>query len=292
LSKTIKDCPLCSVEGASIGTSIKAEVYQCPNCELCFLDGERRLNTKNDNEWYSEFNGKGPDVAEFLTKEMTGPYSRQLGILERLTSGRKILDVGCGLGIFLNVAKSLGWDVSGTETSPHAIDFSNRHFSIHNTDFLKIPPGFYDVIRLSHVLEHIPDPVSFLDQIHDFLKVEGVLVVIVPNREPLLEYYVNLIRKAFMTKPRLAGAIYPDMHVLGFSIKSLVNLVTKSGFKVLRSETVSMGNNTYYPFFYDGLLRKRLPRSLRQIRYDLTRLASQAGVPFGKGEWIVAYFRK
>ncbi len=102
-------------------------------------------------------------------------------------------------------------------------------------------------MRISHVLEHIPEPRDFLDQLHRVLKPSGILVVIVPNREPLCAMFVNRYRQLFSKKPKLAGAIYPDMHVLGFSTKSLTKLVRSIKFNTISCFTVSMGNTSYYP---------------------------------------------
>lgn len=288
-----KFCPACAIDGNVVGFSKTADIYECPICRLRFLDSDRRGDAKNDNSWYSDLVGANTETIEVFIKTMEGPYTRQLDILGKLISGRKILDVGSGIGIYIYIAKKLGWEVDGCEESPYAEEFVKRHFSIVYRKFSAISPESYDAIRLSHVLEHIPEPVQFLEKIYGFLKPNGILLIIVPNCEPLLEFCMNKIRRLFSKRPRLAGAIYPDMHVLGFSVESLINLINRNKhYFVVKAQTVGMGNKTYYPLFYDGLLMKHWPKTLSQIRYEFIRLASQLGTPFNRGEWIVAYFRK
>jgi hypothetical protein len=85
------------------------------------------------------------------------------------------------------------------------------------------------------------------------------------------------------------------MHVLGFSPRSLRNLLGAAGFEPIDIFTVSMGSRSYFPMFYDGLLdRKKLSEiPLRQLaRYWLPMLADNLGNRVGLGEWIVAHFRK
>lgn len=287
-------CPSCGSPGRAIGHSHQAEVYECGRCRLCYLDAHRRPLADRDNHWYGDLDPLDPRPAAAFVRAMRDPYTRQLERLERLAPGREILDVGCGIGVFLAVAREAGWKACGAETSEHGITYGTRRYGVrYLEDLSACPPGLFDVVRISHVLEHVGEPRAFLDLLRGLLKTGGILAVIVPNREPLAERLVNRLRGFLSEKPRLAGGIYPDMHVLGFSIRSLRAVVTAAGFEPIQTHTVSMGDPTYYPLFYDGLLSCRRPKSAEQwLRGTLPRLAARLGDPFGMGDWIVGYFRK
>jgi 2-polyprenyl-3-methyl-5-hydroxy-6-metoxy-1,4-benzoquinol methylase len=289
-------CPSCGCGGAVIGYSYWEDVYRCSRCELCFLRKAVRSNADKDNHWYAELDEAKRDQIDSFFAAMGDAYVAQLNVLGQMTPGRSILDVGCGVGILLAVAKQRGWSVSGVETSEHAARFAAKHFEIDYAQSLdELPAHSLDVIRLSHVLEHIPEPMTFLPLLSKLLKPQGIVAVIVPNREPLCAAIVNRIRGLRSAKPKLAGAIYPDMHVLGFSPRSLSHLMENVGFESLTVFTVSMGSSTYFPMLYNGLLlRERFSEISRRnlLRHFLPMLVDNLGNRFGRGHWVVGYFRK
>lgn len=232
---------------------------------------------------------------EKLTQEMSQPYSRQSRYLRSLTSGRDLLDVGCGIGMFLNEAQR-DWNAFGLEESPHGRIFAQKRLGLYVTEKLEeLPVQHFDVVRLSHVIEHIPEPVPFMNWVYQLLNPGGILAVITPNREPLVYWAWNRMKRLTSPRPVLKTAIYPDMHVLGFSRCSLSNLARNAGLEPVSVGTISMGNRIYYPFLYDGLLAVNnlsdvSYRSL--VKYYLPLLLDNLGNRLGFGEWIVAYFRK
>lgn len=288
-------CPICNLTGELIGFSKRAEVYQCGSCFLCYLSSHLRNNAVLDNSWYEHFD-KNPEWGEKFVENMEVAYSRQLETLAQLTPGRLIADVGGGPGVFLAVAKKKGWEVIGVEESPHASGFAKKAFSIDFVGKLAdVPDGSVDVVRIAHVLEHVPEPKKFLDDLRRIIKPSGILLIIVPNREPLLSKLVNTYRKLKNKRPNLAGAIYPDMHVLGLSTRSLNYMLSKCGFQTEKLFTVSMGNKDYFPLFYDGLLNIKPIQSIRikeMLKYWLPMWVNNLGNAIHRGEWVVGYFRK
>jgi 2-polyprenyl-3-methyl-5-hydroxy-6-metoxy-1,4-benzoquinol methylase len=290
------ECPACGNQGVIIGTSKSEDVLECVECNLCFLKKSVRPNSSNDNNWYQNLRDCPQSLVDAFVKNMEDAYLRQLAVLEKLTTGRFLLEVGCGVGIFLSIAEKRCWNAQGVDASEHAAYFALKHFGISYSASLDVfEKAAFDVVRISHVLEHVPEPKPFLAKLHELMMPEGILAVIVPNREPLCATVVNGLRYIFSDKPKLAGAIYPDMHVLGFSTRSLLQLIAPLGFSVIQLFTISMGNRTYFPMFYDGLLARTPVRSvtLRSfIKYHLPMVIDNLGNPFGKGQWIVGYFRK
>ncbi|MBW6415016.1 class I SAM-dependent methyltransferase [Methylacidiphilum fumariolicum] len=96
----------------------------------------------------------------------------------------KILDVGCGNGQFLYFMKELQWEVEGIEPDPLAARkvIENGIKVIQSTiEEVDLSKDTYDAITLSHVIEHLRDPVSIIKKLVSALKPGGKLISISPN---------------------------------------------------------------------------------------------------------------
>ena len=97
----------------------------------------------------------------------------------------KILDVGCGAGTFLIVAKGLGWTVTGVEPTKAAVETARRFgldvYHGYVEEYEKDTDIRFDVVTCFEVLEHVADPIAILKSIKNLLKPGGVLVISVPN---------------------------------------------------------------------------------------------------------------
>ncbi|MGM5469135.1 class I SAM-dependent methyltransferase [Flavobacteriaceae bacterium LMO-SS05] len=97
---------------------------------------------------------------------------------------KNLLDVGCGTGDFLKIAKQNHWSVSGIEPNEKARELANKKTDnsvFRNEQLLKFKPNSFDVITLWHVLEHLPKPEEHMSIFNRLLKPTGTLVIAVPN---------------------------------------------------------------------------------------------------------------
>ena len=97
----------------------------------------------------------------------------------------KVLDVGCGAGGNLKTLQDQGWQPYGIEISgiaaAHARDTTPTQIYTETVESAPFAPGTFDVVLMSHSLEHFPSPVDALRRIHRLLKDDGLLVIHVPN---------------------------------------------------------------------------------------------------------------
>jgi len=126
-------------------------------------------------------------------------------------SGAKVLDFGCGDGKLLNRLQDRGWETSGIEPSTAVAFLRHRHLTSPPQD------GSFDLVILSHVLEHVINPLGVLRQLAESLREGGVLFVSVPRLDTLpqhgdLKYCLN------------------HRHVVCFSETCLRGLLTRAGF--------------------------------------------------------------
>ena len=157
--------------------------------------------------------------------------------IPRRGARRKILDIGCGTGDFLEFMRSGGWSVSGLDLSPEAARAARRKgIEVEEQPLEKllrrrlIREGSYQAVTLFHVLEHLPRPAQMLRAARRLLAPGGILVVQVPNDfNPLQLSVVNGSR----AKPW--WVVSPD-HINYFSFPSLRTLFQKIGLQPVRAQ--------------------------------------------------------
>jgi 2-polyprenyl-3-methyl-5-hydroxy-6-metoxy-1,4-benzoquinol methylase len=162
-------------------------------------------------------------------------WKKRLRELLRFKKNGKLLDVGCGLGTFLDLARASGFDVYGTEVSGYVCNLTKEkmqiptfHGELANSG---MPAKYFDVITMWHTLEHMPDPVANLQKSHELLKDDGLLVVAVPNINNLImkTLYPLVRRKSF----RLFSLKHKELHLSHFSNKTLAAILNKTGFEII-----------------------------------------------------------
>ncbi|HKY71404.1 MAG TPA: class I SAM-dependent methyltransferase [Nitrospira sp.] len=138
----------------------------------------------------------------------------------------KVLDIGCGAGGNLKNLQDQGWEPHGIEISEiaaaHARELTKGQIHTGTVESASFPPGSFDLVLMSHSLEHLPSPVDALRRIHSFLKDDGLLVVHVPNVHSL----------EFKLFGRWWFPLDPPRHFYHFDRASLSDALARAGFKV------------------------------------------------------------
>ncbi len=104
------------------------------------------------------------------------------------SSNGRILDVGCGNGRYLDGMKKLGWQVKGVEFNESAVRVCNLSgLDVHHGDLFSanFDTDSFDIINVSHVIEHVPNPKEFFAELSRILKKNGTLIIKTPNSEAL-----------------------------------------------------------------------------------------------------------
>ena len=106
---------------------------------------------------------------------------RQIG---RPPKNGRLLDVGCGNGDYLGTMQQLGWQVLGIEPDPKAAAFGQTkglEIQVGTLETIQLEPESFDVITLSHVIEHVHDPIQTLHKVLRLLKPGGRVWIATPN---------------------------------------------------------------------------------------------------------------
>ncbi|MDA8233933.1 MAG: class I SAM-dependent methyltransferase [Clostridia bacterium] len=214
---------------------------------------------------------------------------------------RRILDIGCGNGLFLKLFQRYGWEVLGIEPSDTVAGYASEigipvlKDTIENIELNQV--GLFDVANLSFVLEHVPNPADFLGTVYDLLKPGGLVCIEIPNEFNDLQMAIN---EALGKEMWWISA--PD-HINYFDFDSLEKLLTRLGFKVELRETsypmelfILQGDD----YVGNSEIGKRMHKKRVQFekalvetgRNDVKRRLYQALANIGLGRSIIMYARK
>lgn len=181
-----------------------------------------------------------------------------------------VLDVGCGSGAFLKRMHAAGWRTTGMEPDPHA--------ALRVRDLLGSPVfgsieevessgQRFDLITLSHVIEHVPDPIDTLRRLAALLVPTGRLLITTPNSKSL--------------GARLFGShwrgLEPPRHFNVFSPHSLAEAMERAQLTI---EQVSTHSRLARGIFYLSVLARRGYRELESRRPRQSRPLTIAGYLF------------
>lgn len=224
-------CPLCGGTSSALRHAAPLPVRKCA-CGLAFLwprPTEEMLEKIYSEEYYKSWGVAGEnDELPRQMKHLT--FASRLHAMEELIPvPGKVLDVGCATGYFLEVARSFGWEVAGVELSAYsaglaAAKFGKRIFN-GTLEQAAYAEATFDLVTLSDLIEHVPDPVAFLNEVRRILKPGGVVMIVTPDVQSLTE--------------RVMGgkwSHYKLEHIYYFSPATITACLIKSGFIPVRTE--------------------------------------------------------
>jgi 2-polyprenyl-3-methyl-5-hydroxy-6-metoxy-1,4-benzoquinol methylase len=156
----------------------------------------------------------------------------RLAAIKQLTKGNRLLDVGCATGFFLEAASEEGFDVRGVEFSTVAIslvrpDIRERVVCGDVNALLAQETEKFDVVTAFDIIEHVQNPVGFLQDIREILRPGGVLTLSSPDTDHFLRYLMG------SKWPMLQ----PMQHTVLFSRRSIAALLERCGFGEVQVET-------------------------------------------------------
>ena len=161
------------------------------------------------------------------------------------SSGKKLLDIGCGVGKVAFLAAEKGFEVTGVEIEEKAAKLAEKNLKRYGSktriitgDILKIKlkENYFDAVVCSEVIEHVNNPQQIINRIFKLLKKGGLLVLTTPHNQ---KYWT-------------VSDEYAD-HKKRFSIKEVKNLLFD--FKITDLYTVGFPGMVSLVLSYNFLVR-------------------------------------
>jgi len=183
------NCPFCS--SSKFKASYLPDTYfnnknfsylKCENCKLIYLSP---FPAPEDYVvMYPPSYQSGINTIITDDEKLAGlrfPYSKHFELINKFSSGKKILDYGCGQANFVLNANKKGYKCDGVEYNSEHVsllkkEIPNSSFYLID-DFLSRDDLKYDVIRLSNVLEHLDAPNKIIQILISKLNPKGVLLI-------------------------------------------------------------------------------------------------------------------
>jgi 2-polyprenyl-3-methyl-5-hydroxy-6-metoxy-1,4-benzoquinol methylase len=240
-------CKLCGSSGLMLfytqGDQRQFKFYRCKNCRLVLYDTaagvnqEKYILTRVDPRANTRQNRGHRQTYAFIKRHTTRP-------------GR-MLDLGCGDGTVLWLAREDGWQVQGVELfGDHAkLVRETLGFDVEVSDITAYQgvKDAWDCVVLTHVLEHLPDPVGALIKIRGLLKPGGAGVLEFPNIDALDARLRRLLDSLHIHRRRYAPSYVPG-HVQEFCRASFEFAARQAGLTLEVWETYSI-NPLQYALF-------------------------------------------
>ncbi|MFC1589930.1 class I SAM-dependent methyltransferase [Candidatus Omnitrophota bacterium] len=227
-----RSCPVCGkTKERPIFVKDGFSHIKCASCAMVYVNPVLKKSIQRD--FYREEDSYTSVLRNKLNISMDRKRFRYaLDILEEyLPSKGKLLDIGCGPGTFLQLARKRKWQVTGIEYNKKCV----RKLKKMNIDVIDIPfehsnfPGSsFQCVTMWAVLEHIVDPKAFLKAVRKILVPGGMLVLLVPNVDGLAN---RILREKSTT---FAGY----SHINLFNNDTLERLLKKARFESIDSETI------------------------------------------------------
>jgi 2-polyprenyl-3-methyl-5-hydroxy-6-metoxy-1,4-benzoquinol methylase len=176
-------------------------------------------------------------------EETVGRWKQLLGMTVRLHPGLSaeldfrvmylrsqknghLLDVGCGSGLVLRCMAELGWQVKGVDFDPKAVQIARENgleVCLGRLEDQAYSSDCFDVVTMSHLIEHVHDPLSLLKECRRILKPGGRVVIVTPNSGSWghRKYGSNWMH------------LDPPRHLHIFNGQSLRGLIALAGFRTI-----------------------------------------------------------
>lgn len=266
-------CPACDADSYEPLFAKQGFVFvRCKNCNLVYVTPRLlesatlayygdAVDQQSMTDWLNV-------LANPINQSWQIPYFQEaVDILAKLIPSKgRILDIGCSIGLFMEIAQKSGFECVGLEPEPKSREYALKrglHVRPQLFNDAGFPPASFDAITMFGVLEHLSKPKQMLADIWDTLKPDGVVMVIVPNVYSFANGTLHEQARTFTGRN----------HLSYFAWDTLSDLFKRSGYEIAHLDTALGGldavlNHWQFKNPHSGLSIDLLPPKLRNLLQD------------------------
>lgn len=234
------DCPVCDSPDKTLFLQKDWFTFsKCNACGMVYLDprlSEQATYDFYNSEWNAIYNETKFDSVSASTS-LDDTINR--GNLDLITNelGRQrgeLLEIGFASGVFLRAAKAAGFNVHGLELNEANYNRVRDELgpTMLNVDLFRanLPAGFFDVIYMRDVFEHVPKPKEMLRELNRIAKPGCVLYIEVPNIDGLI---YKIVKERHV-------CVFGFEHLNYWSPSTLARILDLTGFEVRKTAFSSL----------------------------------------------------
>jgi len=250
-SPSSEACPICAADAPQLRYHLdEFRILSCPRCEQIYL---RPLpSPEHIRETFSQLYTKGegslPELKTYYEytyedrpdNPLVRRYEIWLDAMERHRAPGRLLDIGCGTGLFLAVARRRGWEPFGIDECEEATGHARNHFGLDVWigEFSGFPTDrrHFDAITGWDIIEHARDPVGLMQAMRNCLDPGGLVALSTPNQRSILDLVAGALYR--MSAGRIRSPLekfYIEQHFLYFTPETLSAALGQAGFEVVES---------------------------------------------------------
>jgi len=236
-------------------TQEEFKLVKCEDCGLILtspVPSQAEIGKYYNSPEYLSHNSSRKNATSILYNSLRKiNIKRKFKLINSLSSGKSILDYGCGSGQLLQYFKEKDWYITGVEPNEEARNIASQLTEtsiLNNQEFELLPKNSFDVITLWHVLEHVHNLNLVLNKLVSLLNDNGILIIAVPNiSSPDAKKYGKY----------WAGLDVPR-HLYHFSAESMKHLLANHSMKVFQMVPMKM-DAFYVSLLSEKYKSKKLP---------------------------------
>ena len=160
-------CNLCDEDNAEhLATQAGFRIVRCRGCGLVYVNPRPAADALCS--LYADYHFRGGENEASWDRLMSGVFREGADGLCSSRNGSgpgRLLDVGCGFGVFVARMRERGWDAEGLDPSPAVVSAATdkgRPVRLGTLEGMQGELGTYDAVTMFYVLEHLPDPMGAL----------------------------------------------------------------------------------------------------------------------------------
>ena len=175
-------CPVCDSDKYFSVFRKSGGIYvKCVECGMIYTNP--CFSEEDLIDYYKNLDVGHSDNLQNETDFFRNIYTSGLKLFSQYATEKRILDIGCSSGFFLDIARENGYKTSGVELNRLDVEIaSSKGHLIYNKNIFDIVfPEKFDVVTMWDVFEHIVNPKEYLKKVFDMIETNGVLFLQVPN---------------------------------------------------------------------------------------------------------------